>query len=150
MHPKKIGRSVDRSRSRRRKRSGLGSVANLHLETARANLDELENVRREMKEDFTHCLTERDMALAEVDAALAEVERLKSVQDAKAVAVYEIQELLISALREQRAIAVDGLTKIAEQPLRLPFAPKSQSYASETAKSVLESLQPMSGIKPRI
>ena len=143
MRPKEIGKRVDRCRSRGKKRNGLGSVADRHLETARAQLDDLQNVRRQRKEDFARCLDERDAALAEVDAALAEVERLKSVQDAKAVAVYEIQELLISTLREQRAIAVEGLRKIAEQPSRLPFAPKSQGYAAETAKSVLKSLKPM-------
>jgi len=141
MHAKEIERRVDRCRSVSKKRYGLGGIANLHLESARAKLDDLQNVRRVMKEDFARCLSERDAALAEVDAALTEVERLKSVRDTKAVAVYEIQELLISTLREERAIAMKGLKKIAEQPSKLPYAPKLQAYASETAKKVLESLK---------
>lgn len=73
-----------------------------HVDAARKKLEKLQVWRRELKAELTQCISERD-------AAVREVERLKSERDARlaelgrATELLDTQESVIAELRDQRA-----------------------------------------------
>ncbi len=115
-----------------------------HFDAARKKLEKLQVWRRELKEELTKCIGERDAAVSEIDrlqnewdARLADLDRAAELLNAQEAVIAELRDERTRLLEKYESVASMGPVAIAEPALTVRVLEKINFDVTRPANKTL-------------